>query len=83
VGLYGPVMQVLIREIGDIPVTDNAYSWRGDSPRKYASISELNKEAANSRVYAGIHYQFTQDFTREIGKKLGDYIADIDLTPKQ
>jgi hypothetical protein len=83
VGIYGPVMQVLIREFGDIPVTDNAYTWRGDSPRMYASISELNKEAANSRVYAGIHYQFTQDLSREIGKKLGDYIANIDLTPKQ
>jgi hypothetical protein len=83
VGLYGPVMQVLIREFGDIPVTDNAYTWRGDAPRHYTSISQLNEEAANSRVYAGIHYQFSQDLTREIGKKLGDHIANIDLTPNQ
>jgi hypothetical protein len=82
-GLYSPVMQVLIREFGDIPVTDNAYAWRGDAPRQYTSITQLNQEAANSRVYAGIHYQFTQDLTREMGQKLGDYIANIDLTPKQ
>jgi hypothetical protein len=81
VGLYGPVMQVLIREFGDIPVTDNAYVWRGSAPRQYASISELNKEAADSRIYAGIHYRFTQDITREMGKELGNQIANIDLTP--
>jgi hypothetical protein len=83
VGLYAPVMQVLIREFGDIPVTDNAYTWRGDAPRHYSSISQLNEEAANSRVYAGIHYQFTQDLSREIGIKLGDYISNIDLTPNK
>lgn len=80
-GLYAPVLQVLIREFGDIPVTDNAYVWRGIAPRHYGSISELNKESAQSRVYAGIHYQFTMDMTREIGRKLGDHIANIKLTP--
>ena len=75
-------MQVLIREFGDIPITDNAYGERGDAPRQYASITELNKEAARSRVYAGIHYQFTVDVTQEMGKKLGNRVADIDLTPK-
>lgn len=80
-GLYSPVMQVLIREFGDIPVTDYSYVWRGVAPRQYASITKMNEEAANSRVYAGIHYQFTQDLTREMGKKLGNQIANIDLTP--
>jgi hypothetical protein len=82
-GLYSPVMQVLLREFGDIPVTDNAYEWRGSAPRKYASITELDKEAAMSRVYAGIHYRFTMDITREMGKQVGDHIADIHLTPEQ
>ncbi|CAN5883120.1 vanadium-dependent haloperoxidase [soil metagenome] len=82
-GLYSPVMQVLIRECGDIPVTDKAYAWRGDEPRQYASISKLDQEVAMSRVYAGIHYKFTMDNTRELGRELGNYIANIDLTPKQ
>lgn len=80
-GLYSPVMQVLIREFGDIPVTDDTYAWRGDEPRHYASISELNQEVAMSRVYGGIHYKFTMDTTREIGRQLGNYIANINLTP--
>ncbi len=69
-GLYSPFLQVLIREFGDIPVTDHTYDWRGDAPRQYASITDLDKEVARSRVYAGIHYQFTMDITREMGKEL-------------
>ena len=82
VGLYAPAMQVLKREFGDIPITDNAYAWRGLAPRQYASISELVKEAAFSRVLAGIHYQFTQDVTVEVGQTLGNRIADIKLSTK-
>ncbi len=71
---YGPVIQVLIREFGDIPVTDDAYAWRGLPARQFNSLSELLAEAAVSRVYAGIHYQFTQDISVEMGIKLGDEI---------
>jgi hypothetical protein len=81
VGISGPVMQVLIREFGDIPVTDYTYVWRGAAPRQYASITELYNEAAISRLYAGIHYRFTQDISQEMGKELGNHIANIDLTP--
>lgn len=78
-GVITPFMQVLKREFGDIPLTDNTYVWRGDGSQQYASISALVREAANSRVYAGIHYQFTQDISVEMGTKLGNEIADIQL----
>ncbi|SMB99081.1 hypothetical protein SAMN00120144_0005 [Hymenobacter roseosalivarius DSM 11622] len=81
IGHLGPVTQVLIREFGDIPVTDNAYAWRGLAPRQYASISALREEASFSRVYAGIHYPFTQIISVEMGKELGNNIANLDLTP--
>jgi hypothetical protein len=74
---YGPVVQVLIREFGDIPVRDDAYAWRGLPARQFSSLSDLLAEAAVSRVYAGIHYQFTQDISIEMGKKLGDEIAEL------
>ncbi|MGV3586650.1 MAG: vanadium-dependent haloperoxidase [Adhaeribacter sp.] len=80
-GLFTPAMQVLIREFGDIPVTDNAYTWRGLAPRHYASISEMIEEAAISRVYAGIHYRFTQYITINMGRDLGNRVADIHLIP--
>lgn len=81
-GIYCPFWQVMIREFGDIPVTDNTYVWRGDAPRQYASISKLLDEALESRIYGGLHYRFTMEATREMGNKLGDKIANINLTPK-
>jgi hypothetical protein len=79
VGFYGPFIQVLIREYGDIPVTDNAYDWRGLAAREYNSLSALLEEASFSRVYAGIHYKFTQDISISTGKVLGNKIADLKL----
>jgi hypothetical protein len=83
VGFYAPFIQVLISEYGNIPVTDNVYDWRGLAARQYSSLSALLEEAAFSRVYAGIHYRFTQNATIEFGKVLGNKIADIKLiSPK-
>jgi hypothetical protein len=79
VSVYCPVMQVLKREYGDIPITDNAYDWRGDAPRQYMSITKLVEEAAKSRVYAGIHYQYTQDISIAFNSTLGDNISKINL----
>ncbi len=83
VGLYGPVIEVLKLEFGDIPVTDDAYAWRGLPTRQYNSLSELMTEAAVSRVYAGLHYQFTQDVSVEMGKKLGKKIDKVQLVGPQ
>lgn len=74
---YGPVIQVLIREFGDIPVTDDTYAWRGSATREFSSLSLLLQEASMSRVYAGIHYRFTQEASIEMGKELGDQIDKI------
>lgn len=82
-GFYAPFIQVLIREFGNIPVSDNAYDWRGIAPRMYGSLWQLAEEAAMSRVYGGIHYRFTQDVTNQMGKVFGNKIADIHLLPNR
>ncbi len=74
---YGPVIQVLITEFGDIPVTDDTYAWRGLPARHFSSLSQLLTEAALSRVYAGIHYRFTQEVSIVMGIALGNEIAKI------
>ena len=79
VGLFSPIIQVLKREFGDIPVTDNAYDWRGLPPRHYASLTQLIEEASVSRIYGGLHYRFTQNVTLAVGRELGNRIADINL----
>lgn len=78
-GFYTPFIQVLIREFGNIAVSDNTYDWRGLAPRKYSSLWQLAEEAAISRVYGGLHYRFTQNVSLQIGKVLGNKIADINL----
>jgi hypothetical protein len=78
--LYGGILQVMTREVGDnVPVTDNTYLWKGSTPRSYASFSKVAEEVAMSRVYAGIHYRIAVDVSLEMGKKLGDKVADIKL----
>ncbi len=77
VGFYGSLVQVLINEFGDIPVTDNTYAWRGLPARQFSSLSQLRAEASNSRVYAGIHYRFTQDASIEMGIELGNQIDKV------
>lgn len=79
VGFYAPAMQVLKNEYGDIDVTDNCYDWRGLPARHFTSISNLLDEAAVSRIYAGLHYRFTQDASIKIGQKLGNEISDLRL----
>ena len=74
---YGPVLQVLINEFGDIPVTDNAYGWRGLPVRQFNSLSQLRAEAAVSRVYAGLHYRFTQEISIGMGIELGNQIDKV------
>ncbi|MFL5747257.1 MAG: vanadium-dependent haloperoxidase [Niastella sp.] len=83
VGFYAPYIQVLIKEYGDIPVTDNAYDWRGLPARQYNSLSALLQEAALSRIYAGLHYRFTQEVSIKMGKELGNEIAAIRLVSPQ
>lgn len=73
---YTPVIQVLINEFGDIPVTDAAYEWRGVT-RQYNSLSQLRREAALSRLYAGIHYRFTQEASIDMGIALGNEIEKV------
>lgn len=78
VGILGPVSQVLIREFGDIPFTDNAYAWRGSAGRQFASLSKMAEEAAISRVFAGIHYRWTQNVSLDFGRVLGNMVVDLD-----
>ena len=78
--IYGGVMQVLTKELGDnIPVTDNTYTRNGSAPRQFSSFSKVAEEVAISRVYAGIHYKIAVEEGLSQGKKLGDQVADIRL----
>lgn len=50
--------------------TLHTYDYLGLPARSYNSFYEMGKEMADSRVYAGIHYQATCDKSRLLGEKI-------------
>jgi hypothetical protein len=80
--LYCAAFQTIKLKYGDKPITDNAYMWRGDAPKKFPSITKMIAEAADSRVYGGIHYRFTQKITLKLSEELGTKVANLPLISK-
>jgi hypothetical protein len=54
--------------------TLHTYDYLGLPARSYNSFFEMSKEMADSRVYAGIHYQASCDKGRNLGKKVVENI---------
>jgi len=55
----GATAKILTAEIGDqIPFTDSSKISSGFLPRSFNNFNQYAKEAAISRLYAGIHYHF-------------------------
>jgi hypothetical protein len=52
----------------------------GSAPRSYSGFAEAAREAGRSRIYGGIHFQFSNDLGREAGKALGREIVRTRLT---
>ena len=54
--------------------TLNTYDYLGLPARSYNSFYEMGKEMADSRVFAGIHYQASCDKGRWLGEKVSQNI---------
>lgn len=65
-------MQELFGNVGVF--TDHTYDYLGFTPRTYSSFIEIGKEAANSRLYAGIHYQSSIEAGIQQGGKIAENI---------
>lgn len=53
----------------------------GSAPRSYRGFAEAAREAGRSRIYGGIHFQFSNDAGRDAGKAIGREIIGTRLTP--
>jgi hypothetical protein len=71
----GEVMHKLFGNIGSF--TDHTYDYLGFAPRTYASFKDVGLEAAQSRLYAGIHYQPTIDAGIVQGRKIAENIFSV------
>jgi len=54
----------------DFQFTLHSYDYIGLPPRSYNSFDDMAKEMADSRVFAGIHYQPSVDKGRWLGEKV-------------
>jgi PAP2 superfamily len=68
------IMKEMFGSIGSF--TDHTYDYLGFAPRTYSSIIAIGEEAANSRVYAGIHYQQSVDAGLTEGRKVAANILN-------
>ncbi len=54
--------------------TDNTHGALHGGPRSFSCFDEAAYEAATSRLYGGIHYEFSDVFAITLGKMVGDNI---------
>jgi hypothetical protein len=58
----------------DYDFTDHTYDYLGYAPRSFNSFRAISEDAANSRLYAGIHYQPSIDAGLLQGRKVAQNI---------
>ena len=71
-------VQVLKALVGDIPFNDTTHVARTDingNPRTFSSLSEMAREAANSRIYGGIHYKEAVELGMYQGERIGSCVV--------
>jgi len=65
---------VLSEEIGERSFVDTSNQSLGFKPRRFGSFKEAAAEAANSRLYGGIHYPMGNEVGISQGKCIGEAI---------
>lgn len=70
--------EILTANFGDnIQFTDEINNKYGFKSRTFNSFYKAAEEAANSRFYAGIHYQFDNDEGKACGKQIGKGVVAL------
>jgi hypothetical protein len=72
----GAAAVVLTDLLGVRSFTDWTHAPRGMSPRFFDAFGDAAQEAADSRLYAGIHYRFDNDEGLSHGQRIGQLIVD-------
>ncbi len=67
---------------GNYDFTDLSQTQYGFAPRHYSNFTAMAQECANSRFYAGIHYNMDNTSGLLVGKQVGDNINKMLSWPK-
>jgi hypothetical protein len=79
----GAASRVLANFFGtdNISFTTPGDALSGQSPRSFTSFSQAANEAADSRLYGGIHYRFDNLDGLIAGQAIGDFVFANELQP--
>jgi hypothetical protein len=74
--VFGTAVATMLTDVlGDnFQFTLHTYDYLGLPARSFNSFFEMSKEMADSRVFAGIHYQASCDKGRWLGEKVAENI---------
>ena len=67
---------VLTAQLGSFPFTDRSHDPRGHVPRTFSSFDHAAAEAAQSRLYGGIHFPHAIDAGLVQGRQVGALVLD-------
>jgi hypothetical protein len=79
----GAVAAVLSAEVGDgpVPTLTTRSPTAGGAERSWTTFEAFQEEVANARVYAGVHYRFSTEAGREMGRRVGALAVERFLHP--
>lgn len=77
-GAFSSVMESLYG--AQYAFTDNTHGAAFGGPRTYSSFDQAAAEAAISRLYGGIHYEFSNNLGVTIGNNIGQHINRLFAT---
>ena len=72
---------VLGRYLGSDHYHFQLAGMHGGEPRTYESFTQAAEEAGQSRIYAGIHFRFSNEHGLQAGRTLGEYVYDNFFRP--
>jgi hypothetical protein len=75
-GQSGATAVLMTDMFGSGPLTDDTKVRRGFAPRSFANFTDAAAEAAVSRFYGGIHYNFDDNDGLAVGECVGNKIVD-------
>jgi hypothetical protein len=67
----------------DIPEAAMTSPFVQGVTHRFSNLSAYSEEVAAARIYAGFHYRFSTVIGKEMGQKIGTYVADTILRPTQ
>jgi len=76
----------VIRELlgsDDIPEVSLTSPFLPGVTHRFTNLQAFSDEVANARIYAGFHYRFSTIAGREMGQKIGAYVAKSVMQPVQ